>query len=93
MINKIIILKGIVPQMGREPLINFEFLVGNGYRNVPYDFYPSHSEVGYCDICEGEISDGYNNIIEQLRRQNLLPDDFEKLCCFCYDEKKKLLLW
>lgn len=36
-----------------------------------------------CSNCKGKLSDWYCSIITKLKRENLLTDDFEPICCFC----------
>ena len=77
----IIISKKTFKQFGNE-ITNFFFC----------DRVRTYRERDYCDSCDGEVSPGYNYIIEELKRQNLLPDDFEKLCCGCYLKKKGIIV-
>lgn len=38
----------------------------------------------HCDICGFPLNYGYTQLISKLREDNLLPQDFQKLCCGCY---------
>ena len=42
----------------------------------------------FCWRCGFYLTYVYANIIHQLEEQNLLPDDFEPLCCGCYKAMK-----
>ena len=46
-----------------------------------------------CSECGRTLSRGYCYIIGKLKEQNLLPNDFSKLCCYCHQnletEKEK----
>lgn len=37
----------------------------------------------YCHICNQALNKLYCNIINGLEKNNLLPDDFEPICCIC----------
>lgn len=59
---------------------NFEF------RREQYSCYK-----GSCEICgNGVIDPSYVEIINKLKRANLLEKDYKLICCACYYIKKKI---
>ena len=38
-----------------------------------------------CCYCEVHVDKAYSYIIDCLKEAGLLPDDYKKLCCFCYN--------
>lgn len=50
----------------------------------------SHSGNIKCDYCDQYLDSIYVDIIEKLAQMNLLPNNFEHMCCNCYVIKKFL---
>jgi len=38
-----------------------------------------------CELCKGLVYSNYSFIIEKLREAGLLPKDYKRLCCKCYN--------
>lgn len=39
-----------------------------------------------CSVCGADLEEDYVRIIKSLKEKNLLQDNFEPLCCECYDK-------
>ncbi len=42
-----------------------------------------------CEDCGDELNSGYCYIINTLKDNNLLPKNYETLCCYCVEKKRK----
>lgn len=48
---------------------------------------------GNCDICNKPLEADYFDIIYGLKKNGLLPEEYEKLCCSCYNIKRAFKLY
>ena len=44
-----------------------------------------HKVYRTCELCKGLVYSHYSFIIEKLREAGLLPKDYKRLCCKCYN--------
>lgn len=48
---------------------------------------------GYrCEFCGQFLYDDYVQIIFKLKEANIIPEEYEMLCCECFHAKKELFL-
>ncbi|MHA1408792.1 MAG: hypothetical protein ACTSQY_00490 [Candidatus Odinarchaeia archaeon] len=43
-----------------------------------------------CESCGSLLSHYYSGVIERLRKRELLHQDYDELCCYCYFVKEEL---
>ncbi|MHA1408785.1 MAG: hypothetical protein ACTSQY_00455 [Candidatus Odinarchaeia archaeon] len=56
-----------------------------------YFFFPKKDfgkKLGICKYCYAELDPSYVEIINKLKKNNILHEDHEDVCCYCFYKKK-----